>query len=261
MEQRTRVLIVSGEVAPFAGSSEIASIVRYLGKLLNDNDDYEVRIMMPRYGTIKERRNRLHEVIRLCGKKIRMGKDVQALKVKVAPLPGSRLHVYFMDNIKFFKRKGLHKDAEGVVFKDNVARSLFFSRAVLETLRNQLWKPNIVHAFGWISGLIPMLFAEAQHEKLLSNAKVIYTPDNVDAQAMLTNDLVKRLQLSFNGEIAGLSLCDVGIKYADATAYPSSLDPSVNGNVHHNVHFSAEHAPMLKQAMALYSGEFAALAQ
>ncbi len=250
MEKTTRVLFVSGEIEPFVSASEIATIARYLPQHLHESGSFEVRIMVPRYGTISERRNRLHEVIRLCGTPVKMGSRTEILKVKVASIPGIRMQVYFMDNNHFFKRKGLHKDKQGVVFEDNAARSLFFARAVLETVRKLRWKPDVVHAFGWISGMVPLLVSdELQGDELLQGAKVVYTPDDIEAQATLTSDLISTMNLSPNGEAAGLSLRDIGIRHAHVTAFPSSVTPETD----RHVQFSAERESMVAQAIELYS--------
>ena len=258
-----RVLFVSGEVAPFASISEIASIVRHLPQHLHESGAFEVRIMMPRYGFISERRNRLHEVVRLCGTPVRMGSRVETLKVKVASIPGIRLQVYFMDNTHFFKRKGLHQDRQGVVFKDNAARSLFFNRAVLATIRKLRWRPDVIHAFGWISGFLPLLMAEERKDEFFHGVRVIYTPDDVDADATLAGNLIRRMNLVFNGEDTGLSVRDLGMKYADAIAYPSSVEPDADHGVAANGHvqFSAEQKPMVTQAIELYTASSAELAQ
>src|SRR5690554_2200332 len=125
MANPTRVLFVSGEVTPFAKVSDLADLVRQLPEKLQESGDFEVRIMMPRYGTISERRNRLHEVIRLSGAEIPMGEASETLKVKVASIPGIRLQVYFMDNRAYFKRKGVFGDKQGHDFEDNAERALF----------------------------------------------------------------------------------------------------------------------------------------
>ena len=244
---------MSSEVQPFVPTSEIASIARHLPQKLHDLGGYEVRIMMPRYGTISERRNRLHEVIRLSGTPIKMGKKSEVLKVKVASIPGIRLQVYFMDNVHFFKRKGLHQDKQGVIFEDNVARSLFFSRAVAQTIVKFGWKPDVVHAMGWVSGCLPMLLADEEaYDGFFKGTRVIYTPDSVDAQAALTDDLISTLSIPTNGEDSGLSLCDAGVKYADATAFPSSIDPGNQSGANGYIQFSEDVEPMTQEAIALY---------
>ncbi len=224
--------------------------MRRLPEQLSEHGSIETRIMMPRYGTISERRNRLHEVIRLCGTPITMGKNVQNLKVLVASIPGIRLQVYFMDNAHFFKRKGLHLDKQGKLFPDNAERALFFGRSVLETVRKLRWKPDLVHAFGWISGLLPFLLAgEYRGDQLFEGTKVVYTPDGIDAEATLTGAFVKKMQLSMNGSLSGLTVTDLGLQYADAYAFPPSLEPESD----ETLRFSADPEEMMGQAVSLYA--------
>ncbi len=249
MAQPTRILFVAGEVEPFAKVSDTASMVRMLPEHLQESGDFETRIMMPRYGTISERKNRLHEVIRLSGTAIPMGTSAETLKVKVASIPGIRLQVYFMDNVHFFKRKGLHLDKQGNLFEDNAERALFFGRSVIETLRKLMWKPDVIHAFGWISGLLPLLMrTEYAQEELFANTKVVYTPDGIDADAVLTNDLIEKMDVSVNGEASGLDLGDVGLRYADVQAFPASLEPALS----EAMQFSEDLDAMTQQAITMY---------
>lgn len=249
MPQPTRILFVAGEVEPFAKVSDTATLVRRLPEHLQESGDFETRIMMPRYGTISERKNRLHEVIRLSGTVIPMGSSTETLKVKVASIPGIRLQVYFMDNVHFFKRKGLHHDKQGHLFADNAERALFFGRSVIETLRKLMWKPDVIHAFGWISGLLPVLIqTEYAQEELFDTTKVIYTPDGIDAAAELSGDLIDKMDLPINGEATGLTLSEVGLKYADAQAFPPSIEPVLTDAVQ----FSPEADEMTQQAISLY---------
>ncbi len=255
MPDRTRILFVSGEVAPFAKVSEAGEIVRHLPEYLNDQGTFETRIMMPRYGTISERRNRLHEVIRLCGTSVPMGKNIQNLKVKVASIPGIRLQVYFMDNTHFFKRKGLHHDKQGQVFSDNTERSLFFGRSVVETVRKLRWKPDIVHAVGWISGLLPyLLSSEYADEPLFESTRVVYTPDGIDANATITRTFVKKMLENVNGELTGLTVSEVGMQYADTGVYPPSMEPECGKMLR----FSTDPSTMTDQAVSLYSSVLSA---
>lgn len=249
MAEPTRILFVAGEVEPFAQVSDTATLVRKLPEHLQESGDFETRIMMPRYGTISERKNRLHEVIRLSGTDIPMGTDVETLKVKVASIPGIRLQVYFMDNAHFFKRKGLHLDKQGQLFDDNAERALFFGRSVIETLRKLMWKPDVIHAFGWISGLLPLLIqTEYAEEELFESTRVIYTPDGIDANAELSGALIDKMNLPVNGEATGLELSQIGLKYAHAQAFPPSMEPALADAMQ----FSEEFDEMTQQAISLY---------
>ena len=242
MAQPVKILFVTGEVVPFtrAESSSIGLLTRQLSESLHLSGHFETRIMMPRYGLISERRNRLHEVIRLCGTQIPMGGRRETLKVKVASIPGIRLQVYFMDNAHFFKRKGLHQDKDGTVYQDNLERCMFFCRSVLETVRRLRWKPDVVHAFGWISSLLPVLLRTSEYREnsdhsLFANTRVVYTPDGLEPDAHLTPAVVSQLtKLDLvNGsaptdlsEFVGRPVADIGLEYSDMNAFPVSVTPT-----------------------------------
>lgn len=194
MPTPTRVLFVASEAAPFTSSTDLATLVRTLPEHLNDTGDYELRIMMPRYGIISERKNRLHEVIRLSGAELMVGDQKEVLKVKVASIPGIRLQVYFMENTRYFKRKGAYADKQGEVFEDNAERALFFGRAALKTIHNLGWSPDLVHAFGWAAAFTPYLIdTDYADDELLGNAKVVYTPDGLDAQTSFKAGLLSTI--------------------------------------------------------------------
>lgn len=248
MANPMRILFVSDEVAPFTEASTIAELVRQLPEQLQESGDYEVRIMMPRYGTISERRNRLHEVIRLSGTDVTMGEDTETLKVKVASIPGIRLQVYFMDNATYFKRKGLYADKNGKVFEDNAARALFFGRSALATIRNLGWSPNVVHAFGWMSGFVPMLLKEEfAEEALYAHSRAIYTPNPVDFSLPLTEPVLTKLGLSADERLTGRELSEAGAAYADAVILPPGSE-EVDGTAR----FSEDPDALLQEARALY---------
>ena len=182
MTHPTRVLLVVSEASPFTAASGLGDLMRALPEKLQDSGRYEMRIMMPRYGIISERRNRLHEVIRLSGAEFPVAGGKESLKVKVASIPGIRLQVYFMENARFFKRKGTYTGRDGEDYDDNAERALFFGRAALTTIRNLGWSPDIVHAAGWAAALVPYLVAEEYRgDDLLGGARSIYTPDGHDA--------------------------------------------------------------------------------
>ncbi len=214
-----KVLFVAGEVAPFSASTEAAQLARDLPEQLQELGDFEARIIMPRYGTVSERRNRLHEVIRLSGSEITVGERTETLKVKVASIPGIRLQVYFMDNDFFFKRKGLFQDRRTeVLFEDNAERALYFGRAALATVENLGWAPDVVHATGWITGLVPALLrGEFAEHKLFKATKTVYTPDAADVDVRLTAEAAEAAGLP--ADTADRDLREVGAAFADAVAY------------------------------------------
>ncbi len=221
-----RILFVSEEVAPFTCSSETADLVRMLPEQLQESGDFEVRIMMPRYGLINERRNRLHEVIRLSGNEVEIDGHKETLKVKVASIPGIRLQVYFMDNNHYFKRKGIHADKEGAPFADNAERALFFSRSVLHTIHNLGWTPDIVHCFGWMSSLTPLLLrTEFSQDPVFEKAKSVYTPGLHSSDNLITEGFNAHLPALDGVDVENTAISALGEQLADMVLYgPSQAD-------------------------------------
>lgn len=172
---KKKVLIIAQEMEPYTALSEIASVSNKLPLFLNENQ-CEIRILMPRFGTINERRHRLHEVVRLSGMNIIVNDDDYPLIIKVASLPGSRIQVYFLDNEEFFKRKSVFEDSEGKSYDDNIDRAVFFCKGAIETVRKFGWAPDIIHCHGWMTALIPMYIRAAyKNDPLFQTAKVIYS--------------------------------------------------------------------------------------
>jgi starch synthase len=222
MASSRRLLIVTSEVAPFAEESDTAPLVRALARGLED--DFDARVMVPRYGCVGERENSLHEVIRLSGAEIAVGEKKEVLSVKVASLPDVSLQVYFMDNDAYFGRGGLARNEEGTPYDDNPERALFFTRAVMDTVRSLRWGPDVVHAFGWAGGLTPMLLrTEGNGQALFEKAKTVFTPDDVEAGPGLTDDFLAFTDLSTNDE-AGRSLVEAGLGRADASIHPPAVE-------------------------------------
>jgi len=242
-----RILFISGEVAPFSKTTDVASIVRSLPESLHESGAYETRIMMPRYGIVSERRNRLHEVIRLSGSEITLGERTETLRVKVASIPGIRLQVYFMDNDYYFKRKGIYADRQGKLFEDNLERSVFYARAVIRTIRNLGWQPDLIHAFGWLSGMVPyVLRTEFGDDDLFKDAKVVYTPDAVDFEARIDEAGFANLSLKPDERLIGQEPSEAGQTFADAVL----LAPGSEGTS--TAAFSGDKESEMEEAVSVY---------
>lgn len=175
MADKKRILIVTQEMKPYTLLSEISEVVRQYAQFIQENG-VEVRILMPKFGTINERRHRLHEVVRLSGMNINVDDDDYPLIIKVASLPGTRMQVYFLDNDEFFKRKQMFENADGAFFEDNLDRMVFFCKGVVETVKKFGWAPDIVHTHGWMTSLLPALLKTTyQNEPIFQNAQVVYS--------------------------------------------------------------------------------------
>lgn len=226
-----KILFVSDEVTPFSKSSGAATIVRSLPEELQNEGGYEIRIMMPRYGVVSERKNRLHEVIRLSGTRIEMGARTETLKVKVASIPGARLQVYFMDNDYYFKRKGVYRTAQNPqFFEDNMERALFFGRASLETIRKLGWAPDVIHAFGWLSGFIPMLLqTEYAGDDIFANTQSVFTAHPVPFDDRIDEAFAEAERLDHGASLVGKNPNHIGNLFADAAISLSQAEDTPGG--------------------------------
>ena len=148
-----KILYITTEMSPYEEGTKMAGIVNKMAMKMHQNGN-DVRVFMPRFGFISERKFQLHEVIRLSGMNIIINDLDQPLIVKVASLPGERLQVYFVDNEEYFKRKLYYKDENGEVFNDNDERAIFFARGVVETIKKLNWVPDVIHLNGWMASFV-----------------------------------------------------------------------------------------------------------
>ena len=168
-----KILYVSSEVVPYLPESEISSMSFEIPKMVNKQGS-QIRIFMPRYGNINERRHQLHEVIRLSGLNLVINDLDMPLIIKVASIPKERIQVYFIDNEEYFKRKATFIDKDGKLFEDNDERAIFFAKGVFETIKRLNWPPDIIHIHGWMSALLPLYFQQIyKNDPIFSNSKIV----------------------------------------------------------------------------------------
>jgi len=156
-------------------SSDMGRISRYLPQGIQERGK-EIRTFMPRFGLINERRNQLHEVIRLSGMNLIIEDSDHPLIIKVASIQSARMQVYFIDNEEYFQRKATFRDAKKKFFKDNDDRTVFFCRGVLETVKKLGWSPDVIHCHGWMTSLVPLLVKTSyKDDPIFRDAKVVYS--------------------------------------------------------------------------------------
>jgi starch synthase len=191
-DTKKRVLIIANELSPYIEFTDFAQILNKLA-IKTFDAGIEVRVIMPRFGMINERRHRLHEVVRLSGINVIIDKDDYPLIIKVASLPSARLQVYFMDNEDYFKRKAVFRDDQDVFFDDNAERMIFFCKSALETVKKFGWPPHVIHCHGWMSSLLPLYLKTAyKKEPVFSYSKVVYTAQADQFTEHLNPNFVKK---------------------------------------------------------------------
>lgn len=195
-DTKKRVLIVANDLSPYVELTDFAHILNKLAIATFDSG-LEVRVIMPRFGIINERRHRLHEVVRLSGINIIIDKDDYPLIIKVASLPNARLQVYFMDNEDYFKRKQLFRDENDKFFDDNAERMIFFCKSALETVKKFGWPPHVIHCHGWMTSLVPLFLKTAyKKEPVFNYSKTIFTAENDQFNEKLHADFIKKALIS-----------------------------------------------------------------
>jgi len=189
---KSKLLFITHEMSPFLELSKISEITRQLPQAMQEKG-YEIRILMPRFGNINERRNRLHEVIRLSGMNIIINDNDNPLIIKVASIPAARMQVYFLDNEEYFQRKNVFADKDGKFYADNDERTIFFCKGALETVKKLGWAPDVIHCHGWMSALVPAyLKTTYKDDPTFKNSKVVYSIYENDFTGQMNPDFTHK---------------------------------------------------------------------
>ena len=189
-----RILYVSSEVVPYLPETEISSMSFEAPRMVNQQGG-QIRIFMPRYGNINERRHQLHEVIRLSGINLVINDLDMPLIIKVASIPKERIQVYFIDNDEYFKRKATLTDEDGALFPDNDERAIFFAKGVIETVKKLNWAPDVIHVHGWLASLLPLYMKQFyKDEPLFNESKIVTSIYNQSFEGTLNKDLINKIK-------------------------------------------------------------------
>ena len=230
MSAKKRILFIANEMSPYLELTDFSEVVNKLAIKANDNN-FEVRCIMPRFGSINERRHRLHEVVRLSGINVSVDNEDFPLQIKVASLPNARLQVYFLDNEDLFKRKFVFTDDKEKWYDDNGLRTIFFCKGALETVKKFGWPPDVIHCSGWMTGLIPAYLKTVyKKEPVFAHSKVMYTIGQTTFNEKLGSDFIqkalihpsiKEKDLEPYKENNNIAMFRGGATYADAISFGS----------------------------------------
>lgn len=188
-----KVLFITQEIVPYVSESAMSNAGRHLPQAIQESGR-EIRTFMPRWGGINERRNQLHEVIRLSGMNIIIDDTDHPLIIKVASIQAARMQVYFIDNDDYFHKRQMLVDENGEEYPDNVERAIFYARGVLETVKKLRWCPDVIHCFGWMSAVAPLYIKTAyKDDPPFANAKVVYSAYNEMPSSLSVDDFKRSL--------------------------------------------------------------------
>ncbi|MFL9844221.1 glycogen/starch synthase [Flavobacterium rhizosphaerae] len=224
-----RILYVSSEVVPYLAENEVSLMSYDVPKMINDQGG-QIRIFMPRYGNINERRHQLHEVIRLSGMNLVVNDMDMPLIIKVASIPKERIQVYFIDNDEYFKRKATFTDEEGNLFDDNDERAIFFTKGVVETVKKLNWVPDIIHVQGWMAAMLPVYMKHFyKDEALFADTKIVTSVYNQGYEGQLDENMLGKVlfddipeeDVKLLAEATYINLMKTSVAHSDAVIIAS----------------------------------------
>lgn len=233
-----KALFISQEIAPYLNEDPLSVFGRDLPQGIQETG-VEVRTFMPRYGIINERRNQLHEVIRLSGMNISIDDSDHPLIIKVATLQPSRMQVYFIDNDDYFLRHTSDGLETEITPDDNDERIIFFVRGVVETVKKLRWEPSVIHCTGWITALTPLFMKRFYAEDPSFKAtRIVYSLFDNGFNGTLDPRMAEKLRMDgfsdddlrsiLDGDIDNIKLNKIAIDYADAIIQSSeNIDPAI----------------------------------
>ena len=228
-----KILFVSSELVPYLPENEV-SLMSYEAPRMVNASGGQIRIFMPRYGNINERRHQLHEVIRLSGMNLVINDLDMPLIIKVASIPRERIQVYFIDNEEYFKRKATFTDEDGNLFADNDERAIFFAKGVVETVKKLNWSPDIIHVHGWMASLLPLYLRKYYaDEPIFADSKIVTSiygkgfEGELDSnmQGKIAFDGIEEGSIATLGNASYNNLLKVAVDYSDAVILASEDIP------------------------------------
>ena len=221
-----KVLFISQEIAPYVPERRLSQIGRILPQGIKEQG-IEERTFMPKYGMIAERSNQLHEMIRLSGMNVIIDDTDHPLIIKVATLQQAHFQVYFIYNEDYFASNRIDELEMNCSPQDNDERSMFFVRAVIESIRKMRWVPDIIQCTGWISALAPVYIRTLYgDDPSFRDAKIVTALFNEDIAAPLNARLGEKMHMDgipktalkpINGkQLTYDELMAYSLKYSDA---------------------------------------------
>jgi len=190
-----KVLFITQEIIPYVAESEMANAGRKLPQAIQEKGR-EIRTFMPKWGNVNERRNQLHEVIRLSGMNLIIDDTDHPLIIKVASIQSARMQVYFIDNDDYFQHRLMATNEDGIEYPDNDERAIFYARGVLETVKKLRWSADLIHCQGWISALAPLYIKKAyMEEPSFRDSKVVLSLFEDDLKSNLQEDIIEKIML------------------------------------------------------------------
>ena len=213
-----KVFYLCPELTPFSESNSLASFSNRLSCVLHEKDNYDIRLLKPKYGFISERKYILREVIRLKDMEIEFGGEQRLMNIKSAFIPETRVQVYFLQDDDYFKplTQLLYKAKNGRVLNDNDIRFALFAKVALDTLKRLYWKPDVIVCSDWQMSFVPQLLKENySDDEFYSNIKAVSVIHSLNDFRMFSKKSYEMINLNCDSKNKLIDNYTSSIKHSD----------------------------------------------
>ena len=258
-----KVLFITQEIIPYVAESEMSAAGRKLPQAIQEKGR-EIRTFMPKWGNVNERRNQLHEVIRLSGMNLIIDDTDHPLIIKVASIQAARMQVYFIDNDDYFQNRLMATDENGAEYQDNDERAIFYARGVLETVKKLRWCPDIIHCQGWMGAIVPLYIKMAyNNDPAFANCKVVTSLFSKELKHSVGENFKRSLAFrEINDELLTpykenfdfMELAKLAIDYSDAV-----IQAGDEANADLMAYAEQKNIPLLKKPEGDYTEAYSSL--
>ena len=200
-----KLFFLTTEITPFAHTSNLGEYSVHIPLALQTMG-HDIRTMIPKYGFVSERKYILREVIRLREIPFQFDGDEAIASAKSAFIPKTRVQVYFLENVDWFKplTNLLYKAKNGRVLPDNDERYAYLSKAAIATLPHLFWKPDVLISNDWQCAFVPMIYQQIYDSKeFYGGIKTVITVHSVDEYCNFSRDVYAKVGVTLPDSIKG----------------------------------------------------------
>lgn len=218
------------EISPFANTSNLSKYSVDVPLALQESG-HDIRTILPKYGFVSERKYILREVIRLREIPFEFAGESEIVSAKSAFIPKTRVQVYFLENIDWFKPLSdlLYKAKNGRILSDNDERYAYFSMASIATLPHLFWKPDVIICNDWQTASVPLIYQQIYKTKeFYDNIKTVLTVHNFDEYATYDRSVYDKLGVVLPQKIKGDKINCYEAAIEDVDLIISLDSPSTN---------------------------------
>jgi len=186
-----KVAFISSEVFPFAKTGGLADVSSSLPAELSKLGP-DIKIFMPKYYHIDERKYNLHYMWTIGEIPVRVAGKTYQVQIYKAKLPNSTVDVYFIDSPHHFQRFNLYTNDA-----DEDERFILFNKAVIEFIQRIQWKPDLFHCNDWQTGIMPLLVKDNYSwDKAFDNTAFLFTIHNIAYQGKFKKSALQKAEIN-----------------------------------------------------------------